>query len=136
MPTKLATRPMQAIPLDTAQVTLVDHGAGAGFGLLVDGRPVPNVMLLPAGQVDRYNVIVGGVFYLQVATDEAMRWAPVLARWTETITGTTNGHIAIAANGAPKPAARTRIRRAPAASTATAPKTAAAPRRARAAPRK
>lgn len=112
MPTaKMATRPMPAIALDTATVVLVDHGNGAGWGLTVDGAPVPNVMLLPAGAVDRYSVIVGGVFYLQVSRDEAMRWAPLLARWHQSMTGSINGHAGPATNGAPKPAARVRAPR-------------------------
>lgn len=118
----LATRPMPSIPLDNAEVVLVDHGAGAGFGIMVDGTPIPNLMLLPAGQAERYNVIVGGVFSMTAATDEVLRWAPVLARAYQTLTGSINGH----ANGAAKPAAR---RGRPAAATATG-----TPRRARAGP--
>jgi hypothetical protein len=110
---------MPSIPLDTAKVTLVDHGSGQGFGLLVDGRPLPNVMLLPAGTggatAQRYHVIVGGVFSMTVPADEAMRWAAAFARWSETLNGTTNGHIT---NGGAKPRAIARTPRATAAKPA------------------
>jgi hypothetical protein len=111
---------MPPIPLDTAKVDLVNHGAGAGFGILVDGQPaLPTVMLLPAGQVDRFNLIVSGAWTATVTRDEVYRWAPIMARSQQAITGNLNGH----ANGHTKPATRTRAARTTA--TTTTPKTAA-----------
>ena len=122
-PAKLATRPMAAIPLDTAEVILVDHGAGAGFGLVVDGWVVPNVMLLPAGSVDRYTVVIGGRFSGQRSRDEALRLGSDLARFHQTMSGAAWGAHANG-NGATK-AARTRTPARAAATKATTPKTAA-----------